>query len=51
MERIDEVFNREERILAEEGKRGIEIDRRLFYMLTPNEMPDPNFTPTPDNQQ
>jgi capsid protein len=49
MERIDEVFNREERILAEEEKRGIEIDRRLFYMLTPNEMPDPNFVSAPDN--
>lgn len=37
-ERITEVFDREEKIAAEEKRRGIKIDRRLFYMLTPNEM-------------
>lgn len=51
-ERIGEVFDREERILAEEARRGITVDRRLFYMLTPNEMPDllqANDPPQPAN--
>lgn len=39
-ERIKEVFDREEKIAAEEKRRGITIDRRLFYMLTPNELPE-----------
>jgi capsid protein len=38
-ERISEVFDREDRIRAEEEKRGYAIDRRLIYMLTANEMP------------
>jgi hypothetical protein len=38
MERITEVFDREERIVAEEERRGIKIDRRLIYMLGPNDM-------------
>ena len=48
-ERITEVFDREEAIAAEEARRGIQIDRRLFYMLTPNEMPDPAQDPTLSN--
>lgn len=38
-ERIEEVFVREKKIAEAEKRHGITVDRRLFYMLTPNEMP------------
>ena len=58
-ERISEVFDREEKIQAAEKARGINVDRRLFYMLTANEMPvvdpsnpdDPQANPSPDTKK
>lgn len=50
-ERITEVFDREEAIQAEEKARGITVDRRLFYMLTPNEMPDVAQDPAQTTRQ
>lgn len=40
-ERIEEVFQRELKITAAEGKYGIKPDRRLFYMLNPNDIAPP----------
>jgi capsid protein len=51
MERIAEVFDREERIVAEEERRGIKIDRRLIYMLGPNDMPTQETKPEPEEPE
>jgi capsid protein len=48
MERITEVFDREERIVAEEERRGIKIDRRLIYMMGPNDMATQETAPEPE---